>query len=120
MLRGQGPVDFRTASMFTTLTPCVVCCAQINNRCNFEMVTIGDVTNAPSTAPLLINVKTVEILEDPKAIALYKTFSEKRPDQHFIDWGGHKKYTEAISAGEVPKDVVEALRHRSGSGMRPG
>jgi len=115
MLRGQGPVDFRNASMFTSLTPCVVCCAQINNRCNFEKVVIGDVTNAPSTAPLLINVKNVEILEDPKAIALYKAFSAKRPDQHFIDWGGHRKYAEAISAGEVPKDVVEALRRRSGT-----
>jgi creatinine deaminase len=112
MLRGQGPVDFRAASMFTTLTPCVVCCAQINNRCNFEAVVIGDITNAPSTAPLLVNVKNVEILQDPKAIALYKVFSEKRPDQHFIDWGGHKKYAEAISAGEVPKDIFDALlRH---------
>ncbi len=28
MLEGNGPVDFRKAVMFTTLTPCVVCCAR--------------------------------------------------------------------------------------------
>ena len=98
-LRGQGPVDFRKTTMFTTLTPCVVCCAQINNRCNFEKVVIGDVTSAPSTGPLLTDVQTVEILEDPMAIALYQEYSQKRPDLHFIDWAGHKKLDEAKAAG---------------------
>ena len=52
-LHGHGPVDFRTATMFTTLTPCLVCCAQIIHRGNFSKVVIGDVTNAPTTAPVL-------------------------------------------------------------------
>jgi creatinine deaminase len=108
MLRGQGPVDFRKTTMFTTLTPCVVCCAQISNRCHFEKVVIGDVTNAPSTAPILRDggINNVVILEDPKAVALYKEYSEKRPDLHYIDWAGHKKWDEAKAAGLVPATFV--------------
>jgi creatinine deaminase len=104
-LRGEGPVDFRTMTMFTTLTPCVVCCAQIVNRCHFEKVVIGDITNAPSTEPRLREggIKNVEILEDAKAVALYKEYSECRPEQHFIDWGGHQKLDEAKTAGLAPK-----------------
>lgn len=103
---GQGPVDFRGTILFTTLTPCVVCCAQINHRCNFEKVVIGDITNAPSTAPLLLDgaVNEVVILEDANAIALYKVYLEKRPEQHFIDWGGHKKLDEALDRGDCRYD----------------
>jgi creatinine deaminase len=105
MLRGEGPVDFRAMTMFTTLTPCVVCCAQITNRANFDTVVIGDVTNAPSTEPILRagGIVNVVALEDPMAIALYKEYSEKRPDLHFIDWGGHKKYDQAIAAALTSK-----------------
>jgi creatinine deaminase len=93
-LKGHGPVDFRATILYTTLTPCAVCCAQINHRCHFKKVVIGDITNALSTAPLLLEggINQVEILEDPKAISLYKVYAEKRPEQHFIDWGGHKKW----------------------------
>ena len=100
-LRGEGPVDFRTMTMFTTLTPCVVCCAQIVNRANFDTVVIGDVTSAPTTEPILRagGIANVIILEDPQAIALYKIYSDQRPDLHFLDWGGHKKYDQAIAAG---------------------
>ncbi len=103
MRNGQGPVDFRGATMFTTLTPCVVCCAQINNRCNFEKVVIGDVTNAPSTEPLLREggIRQIVILEDPMAVALYRQYSVKRPDQHYIDWGGHRKLDEARAEGKA-------------------
>ncbi|MDR3477895.1 MAG: nucleoside deaminase [Gammaproteobacteria bacterium] len=96
-LKGLGPVDFRKTTMFTTLTPCIVCCAQINNRCHFEKVFIGDITNAPSTEALLRagGSEHIEVLEDPKAVALYSKYSKVRPDLHFIDWGGHKKLDEA-------------------------
>ena len=100
-LKGQGPVDFRPMTMFTTLTPCVVCCAQICNRANFQTVVLGDVTNAPTTEPILRagGIAKVLTLEDPKAIVLYKEYSVTRPDLHFIDWGGHKKFAEAVAAG---------------------
>lgn len=105
-LRGEGPVDFRQTTMFTTLTPCEVCCAQIKHRCNFARVVIGDITNAPSTEPILRadanGIAHVEILEDAEAIALYREYAEKRPDLNLIDWRGHKELARAIEAGEVP------------------
>lgn len=96
-LRGEGPVDFRKAVMFTTLTPCLVCCAQIIHRGNFAKVVIGDVTNAPSTAPVLREggIASVVELEDPLAVALYAKYAKERPMLHFIDWAGHKKWDEA-------------------------
>lgn len=105
-LRGDGPVDFRKTTMYTTLTPCEVCCAQIKHRCNFQKVVIGDVTNAPSTEPILRagdnGITNVVILEDPKAVALYKEYAEKRPDLNLIDWRGHKELDRAIKAGNFP------------------
>jgi cytosine deaminase len=100
MLQGHGPVDFRKTIMFTTLTPCIVCCAQINNRCNFERVAIGDVTNAPSTEPILRagGTQNVTILEDPQAVELYRHYVRERPMLHFIDWAGHKKWDDAKAA----------------------
>lgn len=101
-LRGKGPVDFRRTTMFTTLTPCEVCCAQIKHRCNFERVVIGDITNAPSTEPILRadanGIANVEVLEDAQAIALYKEYAQKRPDLHLIDWRGHKELERAMTA----------------------
>jgi creatinine deaminase len=95
-LQGHGPVDFRQTTLFTTLTPCVVCCAQINNRCHSERIVIGDITNAPSTESLLRagGSLNIDILEDPMAINLYKEYMTLRPEQHYIDWGGHKKWDE--------------------------
>lgn len=100
-LHGLGPVDFRKAVMFTTLTPCLVCCAQIIHRGNFEKVVIGDVTNAPSTAPVLREggIANVVELEDPMAVALYAKYAKERPMLHFIDWAGHKKWDEARGKG---------------------
>jgi len=100
-LLGHGPVDFRSAIMFTTLTPCLVCCAQIIHRGNFAKVVIGDITNAPSTAPVLREggIAVVEELEDPLAIALYSRYEKERPMLHFIDWAGHKKWDEAKANG---------------------
>jgi cytosine deaminase len=94
--RGEGPVDFRNMTMFTTLTPCLVCCAQIIHRCQFAKVVIGDVTNAPSTEPTLRagGIRDVQILEDSHGVALYKEYAERRPDLHYIDWGGYQKWDE--------------------------
>ena len=113
-LHGNGPVDFRKTVLYTTLSPCIVCCAQITNRCNFGKVVIGDVTNAPSTAPLLHagGIRNVIIAEDPKAVLLYKEYARERPDLHFIDWGGVRKYEEAVASGEVPAKTAKALRSK--------
>lgn len=96
-LRGEGPVDFRPLTMFTTLTPCRVCCAQIVHRGNFSRVVIGDVTNAPSTAAILTEggIERVDVLEDPMGVELYRRYAAERPELHFIDWGGWRKWDEA-------------------------
>lgn len=101
LLLGEGPVDFRRAIMYTSLTPCLVCCAQIIHRGNFAKVFIGDVTNAPTTAPVLREGGIAEVieLEDPQAVALYAKFMKERPMLHFIDWAGHKKWDEAKAKG---------------------
>lgn len=113
-LRGEGPVDFRKAIMFTTLTPCAVCCAQICHRGHFECVVIGDITNAPTTEPLLRQggITHVVTLEDSKAVALYKHYAVTRPDLHFIDWAGHKKFDEAKAQGLVPAGYAPPARHQ--------
>lgn len=128
-LRGLGPVDFRRMTMFTTLTPCAVCCAQIVHRASFDTVVLGDVTNAPTTEPILRagGIANVITLEDPQAIALYKEYSERRPDLHLIDWGGHKKLDgsdrrgigqEALSFSRIMSRVEGSARHCSGAGRR--
>lgn len=106
-LRGQGPVDFRSTVLYTTLTPCPVCCAQICHRCNPARVVIGDVTNAPSTAPLLQQggVHNITIAEDASAVALYRRYVQERPALHFLDWGGHRKLAEAEASGDAPESL---------------
>lgn len=89
--KGQGLVDFSKTTMFTTLTPCRVCCCQLNTRTRPSRVVIGDITNAPSTAPRLSGMK-VDILEDPMAIKQYKEYSEQYPQKHYADWLGEPWY----------------------------
>jgi cytosine/creatinine deaminase len=98
LLRGEGPVDFRRTALYTTLTPCPVCCAQICHRCHPARIIIGDVTNAPSTEPLLREggAQHIVILEDPASVALYRRYAQERPELHFLDWGGHRKRDEAL------------------------
>lgn len=97
-LHGQGPVDFRAATLFTTLTPCPVCCAQLCHRGHFARIVIGDITNAPSTESLLRQggLQNIEVREDPMTVALYREYAEKRPELHYLDWGGHKKLDEVL------------------------
>ncbi len=122
-LRGEGPVDFRPATMFTTLTPCEVCCAQMKHRCNFEKVVIGDITNAPSTESILRagdnGVTNIVILEDPKAVALYAQYAQVRPDLNLLDWRGHKELDRAIVAGEISSNFAAKITG-TGKATQPG
>jgi cytosine deaminase len=90
LLQGKKFVNFDNATMFTTLTPCDVCCAQLVYRTRPARVVIGDVTNAPSSAPIIEAGKIkVDVLEDPKGVELYKRYSEQHPDKHYSDWLGN-------------------------------
>ena len=88
----EKPVDFSKTTMFTTLTPCRVCCAQLNTRTRPARIVIGDVTNAPTSAPRLHSVEKVEILEDTKAVALYAQYAKEFPEKHYADWLGQAWY----------------------------
>lgn len=115
LLKGEGPVDFRRATLFTTLTPCPVCCAQIQHRGHFERVVIGDVTNAASTEPILRQgaITNIAILEDDQAVELYREYSLKRPDLHYIDWGGHRKWDEVRKpSARTPKEKLLGRNRR--------
>ena len=108
-------MDFRKSILFTSLTPCVVCCAQICHRCHFEAVVIGDITNAPSSEAALRagGIGNVKVIEDARAVALYREYLQARPEQHFLEWGGHRKLDEAIARGLGP-DGWDAPDDRGG------
>ncbi len=122
-LKGESkPVDFSKTTMFTTLTPCRVCCCQLNTRTRPARIVIGDITNAPSSEPRLHGMK-VEILEDPKTIELYKRYSEEFPEKHYADWLGQAWYEKnkqlppeellAAAIAEVRDlDIADANAHK--------
>lgn len=94
-IQEKGLVNFAGTTMFTTLTPCRVCCAQLVTRTRPDRVVIGDVTNAPSSAAKIeIGGIQVDILEDPKGVELYKRYSEEFPEKHYSDWLGARWYQE--------------------------
>jgi hypothetical protein len=66
-------------------------------------VVIGDITSAPSTEAALRagGIGNVKVLEDAKSVALYRKYLQTRPEQHFLDWGGHRKLDEAIAEGRM-------------------
>lgn len=87
-VRDAGRIDFSRTSIFTTLSPCDVCATLIYMR-QFSRVVVGDVTNASGNEPMMRGKGIqVEILEDPKGIALYAKYRREKPDQDTEDWKG--------------------------------
>lgn len=87
-VRDAGRIDFSRTSIFTTLSPCDVCATLIYMR-QFSRVVVGDVTNASGNEPMMRDKGIqVEILEDPKGIALYEKYRREKPDQDTEDWKG--------------------------------
>ncbi len=87
-IRDAGRQDFSKTTIFTTLSPCDVCATLIYMR-QFSRVVVGDVTSASGNEPMLREkgIK-VEILEDPKGIALYTVYRSEKPDLDIEDWKG--------------------------------
>jgi cytosine deaminase len=87
-IRDAGRLDFSRTTIFTTLSPCDVCATLIYMR-QFKRVVVGDVTNAAGNEKMLRErgVK-VDILEDQKGIALYRTYRTEKPDLDLEDWKG--------------------------------
>ena len=87
-IRDAGREDFSRTTIFTTLSPCDVCATLIYMR-QFNRVVVGDVTNASGNEQMIRDKEIrVDILEDPKGIALYAKYRREKPDQDTEDWKG--------------------------------
>jgi len=87
-IRDAGRLDFSLTTIFTSLSPCDVCATLIYMR-QFNRVAVGDVTSASGNEAMLRQKGVrVDILEDPKGIALYAKYRGEKPDQDLEDWKG--------------------------------
>ncbi len=87
-MRDAGRQDFGLTTVFTTLSPCDVCATLIYMRA-FGRVVVGDVTNACGNENMLREKGIrVDVLEDPKGIALYAKYRTEKPAQDLEDWKG--------------------------------
>lgn len=87
-IRDAGRIDFSRTTLFTSLSPCEICATLLHMR-GFSRVVVGDLTNASGTEPLLRDRGVqVDILEDPKGVALYARFRSERPELDLEDWRG--------------------------------
>lgn len=87
-LRDAGRIDFSETTIYTSLSPCLVCATLLHMR-GFSRVVVGDITNASGTETLLQEKGVqVDILEDQQGIALYARFRLEKPEQDLEDWRG--------------------------------
>lgn len=79
----------RNCTMYTTLSPCMMCTGTII-QFKIGRVVIGDSVNSGPANVALLKEKGIEviILDDPDCIALVKKFREEKPDLWLEDWGG--------------------------------
>ncbi len=78
----------RNTTMYTTLSPCMMCTGTIL-QFKIQRVVVGDTTNSSGNESLL-RERGVEVIEvnDPDCIALCRKFIEEKPDLWLEDWGG--------------------------------
>lgn len=87
-IRDAGRIDFARTTLFTSLSPCEICATLLHMR-GVSRVVVGDITNASGTEALLREKGVrVEILEDPRGIALYARFRAGNPELDLEDWKG--------------------------------
>lgn len=83
-----GRIDFSKTTLYTSLSPCVVCATLLYMR-GLSRVVVGDITNACGTETLLREKGIqVDILQDQQGIALYARFRSEKPEQDLEDWQG--------------------------------
>ncbi len=80
--------NYHGTTMYTTLSPCMMCTGTIL-QFHIPRVVVGDTVNSEGNAALLRS-KGVEviILDDPDCIALVQKFRAEKPDLWLEDWGG--------------------------------
>ena len=78
----------RNTTMFTTLSPCMMCAGTIV-QFKIPRVVVGDTVNSPGNVDFL-RERGVEvvILNDQNCIDLVARFREEKPDLWLEDWGG--------------------------------
>ncbi|ART83748.1 tRNA-specific adenosine deaminase [Oceanisphaera profunda] len=87
-IKDAGRLDFSQTTLYTSLSPCVVCATLLYMR-GFNRVVVGDTTNASGTETLLQEKGVqVEVLEDADGVAQYARFRQQKPEQDLEDWQG--------------------------------
>ncbi|NBX67100.1 MAG: nucleoside deaminase [Proteobacteria bacterium] len=78
----------RNTTMYTTLSPCMMCTGTIL-QFKIQRVVVGDTVNSYGNE-VLLRERGVEVivLDDPECITLCKKFREEKPDLWLEDWGG--------------------------------
>lgn len=87
-IKDAGRLDFSQTTLYTSLSPCVVCATLLYMR-GFNRVVVGDTTNASGSETLLQKKGVqVEVLEDANGVAQYARFRQENPEQDLEDWQG--------------------------------
>jgi cytosine deaminase len=78
----------RDTTMYTTLSPCMMCAGTIA-QFKIGRVVVGDTVNSAGNVDFLRNNGIeVIIVNDPDCIKLVEKFREEKPDLWTEDWGG--------------------------------
>ena len=102
-IKDAGRRDFSRTTLYTSLSPCVVCATLLYMR-GFSKVVVGDITNASGSEALLQEQGvTVEILEDALGVEQYAGFRIEHPEQDLEDWQG----LSAVQKSAVKKSAVQ-------------
>lgn len=81
-------VTRRNTTMYTTLSPCMMCAGTIA-QFKIGRVVVGDTVNSAGNVDFLRkNGVDVIVLDDPDCIKLVDRFRKEKPDLWTEDWGG--------------------------------
>lgn len=78
----------RNTTMYTTLSPCMMCAGTIA-QFKISRVVVGDTVNSEGNVEFL-RARGIEVivLNDKDCIELVRKFREEKPDLWLEDWGG--------------------------------
>lgn len=78
----------RNVTMYTTLSPCMMCTGTIL-QFKIPHVVVGDTVNSAGNVDFLRERGVeVTVMDDPDCVALCKKFREEKPELWLEDWGG--------------------------------
>lgn len=78
----------RNTTMYTTLSPCMMCTGTML-QFKIQRVVVGDTVNSSGNEKIL-RERGVEVIvmDDPDCVALCRKFRDEKPDLWLEDWGG--------------------------------